>query len=89
MNEFLALAHSNTVNSIETCGVLVGRLAKHRLYITHVIVPKQHGTSDSCTTMKEEEIFEIQDQHNLITIGWIHVIINDGNQFGTVQIIIV
>lgn len=38
-----------------------------------MILPKQKGTPDSCTTMNEEEIFDYQDQHNLITIGWIHV----------------
>lgn len=73
MTKFLLLAKKNTANNVETCGILVGRLALNRLNITHVIVPKQHGTSDSCTTMNEEEIFDIQDQHNLITLGWIHV----------------
>lgn len=73
MSKFLALASKNTNKNVETCGILVGRLALHRLNITHVIVPKQYGTSDSCTTMNEEEIFDIQDQHNLITLGWIHV----------------
>lgn len=73
MIKFLLLANKNTANNVETCGILVGRLALNRLNITHVIVPKQHGTSDSCTTMNEEEIFDIQDQHNLITLGWIHV----------------
>lgn len=38
-----------------------------------MIVPKQTGTADSCTTKSEEEIFYYQDQHNLITLGWIHV----------------
>ncbi|KAI4460362.1 amsh-like protease [Holotrichia oblita] len=37
-----------------------------------MILPKQKGTADSCMTMNEEEIFDYQDQHNLITIGWIH-----------------
>lgn len=73
MSKFLALASKNTSNNVETCGNLVGRLEYNRLIITHVIVPKQHGTPDSCTTMNEEEIFDIQDQHNLITLGWIHV----------------
>lgn len=40
-----------------------------------MIVPKQNGTPDSCTTTNEEEIFDYQDQYNLITIGWIHVCI--------------
>lgn len=73
MSKFLALASKNTANNVETCGILAGRLAYNRLNITHVIVPKQNGTPDSCTTMSEEEIFDIQDQQNLITLGWIHV----------------
>ncbi|KAF5298291.1 hypothetical protein FQR65_LT09802 [Abscondita terminalis] len=72
MSHFLTLAQKNTFNNIETCGILAGKLEKNNLIITHVILPKQHGTSDSCTTMNEEEIFDYQDQHNLITIGWIH-----------------
>lgn len=70
MQKFLDVARSNTLKNIETCGVLCGRLEQHELFITHVILPKQSGTSDSCTTMSEEEIFDIQDQMNLITLGW-------------------
>ncbi|KAJ6649929.1 STAM-binding protein-like A [Pseudolycoriella hygida] len=72
MFKFLLLAAKNTANNVETCGILAGRLAQNQLLITHVIVPKQNGTSDSCTTMNEEDIFDIQDQQNLITLGWIH-----------------
>lgn len=72
MTKFLSLASKNTANNIETCGILAGQLAYNRLNVTHVIVPKQNGTADSCTTMNEEEIFDIQDQKNLITLGWIH-----------------
>lgn len=69
---FQNLAHTNTVKNVETCGILAGKLERNHLIITHMIVPKQSGTSDSCTTTNEEEIFDYQDQHNLITIGWIH-----------------
>lgn len=72
MAKFLQLASRNTTNNVETCGILAGRLAHNQLLITHVIVPKQKGTSDSCTTMNEEDIFNYQDQQNLITLGWIH-----------------
>ncbi|XP_062542274.1 STAM-binding protein [Armigeres subalbatus] len=72
MAKFLALASKNTLSNVETCGILAGRLTQNKLLITHVIVPKQRGTSDSCTTMNEEDIFNYQDQHNLITLGWIH-----------------
>lgn len=41
--------------------------------VTHLLIPEQTGTPDSCTTHNEEDIFDYQDQHNLITLGWIHV----------------
>ncbi|KAH9634525.1 hypothetical protein HF086_016613 [Spodoptera exigua] len=47
---------------------------RDQLKITHVIVPKQTGTPDSCSTNNEEEIFHYQDQQNLITLGWIHTV---------------
>lgn len=72
MKKFLDVARSNTLKNIETCGILAGQLKQHQLLVTHVILPKQSGTSDSCNTMNEEEIFDIQDQLNLITLGWIH-----------------
>lgn len=72
MAKFLQLAARNTATNVETCGILAGRLAQNKLLITHVIVPKQKGTADSCTTMNEEDIFNYQDQQNLITLGWIH-----------------
>ncbi|XP_058443143.1 STAM-binding protein [Malaya genurostris] len=72
MVKFLQLASRNTLNNVETCGILAGKLAHNKFSITHIIVPKQKGTADSCTTMNEEEIFNFQDQKNLITLGWIH-----------------
>lgn len=73
MYRFLMLVSGNTAKNIETCGILAGRLAQNQFLITHVIIPKQKGTPDSCNTMHEEELFDVQDQHNLITLGWIHV----------------
>ncbi|XP_019755327.2 STAM-binding protein-like [Dendroctonus ponderosae] len=72
MTLFQSLAQNNTDKNVETCGILAGKLEMNQLIITHMIVPKQSGTSDSCATTNEEEIFDYQDHHNLITIGWIH-----------------
>lgn len=69
---FLNLSYKNTMNNIETCGILAGKLEKNQLIITHVIIPNQKGTSDSCTMLNEEDVFDYQDAQNLITIGWIH-----------------
>lgn len=49
---------------------------KNAFTVTHVIVPKQSGGPDYCDTENEEELFLIQDQYDLITLGWIHVIIH-------------
>lgn len=69
---FLRLASENTRKNLETCGILTGRLQSNMFCITHLIIPKQTSTSDSCTTLSEEELFEIQDSYDLLTLGWIH-----------------
>ncbi|NWW10562.1 STABP protein, partial [Oreocharis arfaki] len=71
-HKFLQLADANTMRGVETCGILCGKLMRNEFTITHVIVPKQLGGPDSCTTENEEELFVIQDQHGLVTLGWIH-----------------
>nr|XP_020635779.1 STAM-binding protein [Pogona vitticeps] len=71
-HKFLQLAEANTARGVETCGILCGKLMQNEFTITHVIIPKQHGGPDYCNTENEEELFLIQDQHSLITLGWIH-----------------
>lgn len=70
--KFLQLANANNARGIETCGILCGKLMRNEFTVTHVIVPKQCGGPDSCNTENEEELFLIQDEHNLVTLGWIH-----------------
>uniref|UniRef100_A0A7N8X7J6 STAM binding protein-like 1 n=1 Tax=Mastacembelus armatus TaxID=205130 RepID=A0A7N8X7J6_9TELE len=69
---FLQLADSNTARRIETCGVLCGRLTHNEFVLTHVVIPKQSAGPDFCDMENVEELFSIQDQHNLLTLGWIH-----------------
>ncbi|XP_021730269.1 AMSH-like ubiquitin thioesterase 3 [Chenopodium quinoa] len=72
MEDFLRLAQQNTTKNLETCGVLAGSLKNRVFHITTLIVPKQESTSDSCQTLNEEEIFEVQDKASLFPLGWIH-----------------
>lgn len=72
MEDFLILARANTVKNLETCGVLAGSLKNKVFHITSLIIPKQESTSDSCSTINEEEIFEVQDRLSLFPLGWIH-----------------
>ncbi|RYR34075.1 hypothetical protein Ahy_A10g048792 [Arachis hypogaea] len=46
------------------------------IHIITLIIPKQESTSDSlsnCSTLNEEEIFEVQDSLSLFLLGWIHI----------------
>lgn len=74
IDKFLHLAKTNTENSIETCAILAGKFlnSQNSFLVTHVLVPSQKGTSDSCQTDNEEKVFLFQDEHDLITLGWIH-----------------
>ncbi|KAL8244471.1 hypothetical protein R6Q59_010729 [Mikania micrantha] len=72
MQDFLRLAHENTKRNLETCGVLAGSLKNRKFQITTLIIPKQESTSDSCQTLNEEDIFEVQDKRSLFPLGWIH-----------------
>uniref|UniRef100_A0A673TII7 STAM binding protein like 1 n=1 Tax=Suricata suricatta TaxID=37032 RepID=A0A673TII7_SURSU len=71
-HKFLLLAESNTVRGVETCGILCGKLTHNEFTITHVIVPKQSSGPDYCDVENVEELFSVQDQHGLLTLGWIH-----------------
>ncbi|KAL9139960.1 hypothetical protein ABFS82_14G005300 [Erythranthe guttata] len=72
MEEFLRLAWDNTAKNLETCGILAGSLQDRVFHITTLIIPKQESTSDTCQTLNEEEIFEVQDKRSLFSLGWIH-----------------
>ena len=39
--------------------------------VTTLLIPKQRGTSDTCTMDGEELVLEFVDQRSLITLGWV------------------
>ncbi|KAI9349860.1 hypothetical protein DFJ73DRAFT_625413, partial [Zopfochytrium polystomum] len=69
---FLDLAAHNTARSIETCAVLAGVLRQNAFFVTTLMVPKQHGTSDTCTTEDEEGLFAALEERGVIAMGWVH-----------------
>ncbi|KAH9361812.1 hypothetical protein HPB48_003779 [Haemaphysalis longicornis] len=71
-SRFLHMCRRNTEKNIETCAILAGKFSKNQLTISHLLVPKQSGTADSCFTESEEEVLEYQDVYGLDTIGWVH-----------------
>lgn len=71
-SQFASLAYANTSRNIETCAILAGRLVRGRFVISHLMVPKQSGTADSCCAESEEELAFEQERLDLVTLGWIH-----------------
>jgi len=69
---FAELVRPNTVRDVETCGILAGTLKNNCFIVTHVIVPKQTGSSDTCAMTHEDEVFSYQEENDLLTLGWIH-----------------
>ncbi|EMD00213.1 hypothetical protein BAUCODRAFT_136724 [Baudoinia panamericana UAMH 10762] len=71
---FLNLAHPNTARNLETCGILCGTLISNALFISHLIIPDQHSTSDTCDTTErgDNALFDYCDSHELLVCGWIH-----------------
>lgn len=71
---FLNHAHPNTSRNLETCGILCGTLISNALFISHLIIPDQTSTSDTCDTTEEGDnaLFDYCDANELLVCGWIH-----------------
>lgn len=71
---FLDLAHANTKRNLETCGILCGTVISNAFFISHLVIPDQTSTSDTCDTTDEgdNELFEFCDGNDLLVCGWIH-----------------
>ncbi|KDN48538.1 JAB1/MPN domain-containing protein [Tilletiaria anomala UBC 951] len=78
IDHFVAIAYENTLANRETCGLLMGPARNltdpnaTSLVVTHLTIPKQSATPDTCTTEHEEEIMQFQDEAQVVTLGWIH-----------------
>lgn len=71
-SKFLQIALPNTRQNLETCGMLCGKLQHNAFFITHLAIPHQESTSDTCTTTHEELLFNYLDENDLFILGWIH-----------------
>jgi STAM-binding protein len=72
--KFTEIAEPNTKKNLETCGILVGKLNRNAFFITHLLIPEQDSTSDTCSTKNEEKMFDYIDNEDpdLFILGWIH-----------------
>ncbi|KAI9225772.1 MAG: hypothetical protein DHS80DRAFT_33381 [Piptocephalis tieghemiana] len=74
MGEFLRFALPWTERRLETCGILGGKLVNGAFRITHLVLPRQNATENSCNMVDggEEELFGALSERDLMCVGWIH-----------------
>jgi STAM-binding protein len=70
--EFLKIAADNTRKGLEMCGMLCGTTVNNALFISHLVIPEQRCTSDTCETENESAMLDFCIENDLIVIGWIH-----------------
>ena len=70
--KFLEIAKANSDRNIETLGTFGGQLCNNKFRVTHLLIPKQQGQSDSCTMEGYEDVLELHEKENLTLLGWIH-----------------
>lgn len=74
VDKFIRLAEHATSRNRETMGILAGKTTSLDGYIvTHLIIPDQTGTHDSCETLDYENLAKEMIQEDLTQLGWIHV----------------
>ncbi|KAJ4287114.1 hypothetical protein N0V88_007736 [Collariella sp. IMI 366227] len=56
----------------EMCGMLCGTTVNNALFISHLVIPEQKCTSDTCETENESVMLDFCIENDLIVIGWIH-----------------
>lgn len=71
-NKFLVAAANNTRRNLEMCGILCGELVNNALFVTHLVIPQQKCTPDTCETEDEASLLEHCISNSLSVIGWIH-----------------
>ncbi|KAL2268791.1 hypothetical protein VTJ83DRAFT_3637 [Remersonia thermophila] len=71
-HRFLQLASENTRRGLEMCGMLCGTTVNNALFISHLVIPEQRCTPDTCETENESAMLDYCIENDLIVIGWIH-----------------
>jgi hypothetical protein len=66
--KFLQYAAANSAANRETCGILAGKLSGSDVRITHVLLPKQSGTSDSCAMTDAGEMDLLRYQVRVLCV---------------------
>ncbi|KAI9654729.1 MAG: hypothetical protein M1831_005316 [Alyxoria varia] len=78
-SKFLRVSSHNTSRNLETLGILLGTLLRNAFFITHLVIPPQKSTSDTCEMLDEAVLHSFIEDYekssggtDLLILGWIH-----------------
>lgn len=74
IDRFMENIQNDLDHQTESCGLLSGRLNNDlgQYEVTHLLIPKQKGTENTCHSLNEEDTGVYQIEHELQPLGWIH-----------------
>ena len=80
ISKFLEIAKANSDRNIETLGTFGGQLCNNKFRVTHLLIPKQQGQSDSCTMEGYEDVLELHEKENLTLLDSGHGVHRGGQE---------
>ena len=69
---FLKASTTNTGKGIESCALLCGVIGATDVILTHVVFPKQSGTSNTVEMLEDTDLDIYLIEKGLSVVGWIH-----------------
>ena len=73
ISTFLQLSKVNSEQNKETLGTLGGvECQNDEFRVTHLLIPRQTGYSDSCIMHSPEVLWEMHEREDIVLLGWIH-----------------
>ncbi len=72
VQKFIEVSESNSAINIETLGLIGGKDLGHCFMVSHLVIPSQIATHETCEQLGHELVSETFLKENIIQLGWIH-----------------
>lgn len=74
ISRFVSIAAVDTAQNHGACGLLLGKRKNDRYYVTTLLIPRQKGTSTSCTVLEEDLVVGFQQERQLLALGSVSIL---------------
>jgi proteasome lid subunit RPN8/RPN11 len=72
VDDFIMQSDRQTAANLETLGILAGVQEGGRLVVKGIVMPSQHGVSDMCECLDDEQLFNELIRRDWMDLGWTH-----------------